>query len=42
MAMGMLVCVPAGRSEPIQSPTRGARYPSSTPAAMARKIQSVR
>ena len=25
MAMGMLVCVPSGRSEPIQSPTPGAK-----------------
>ncbi len=42
MAMGMLVCVPAGRSEPIQLPNAGAKYPSATPKAIARKIHNVK
>jgi hypothetical protein len=41
-AMGMLVCEPSGCSDPIHSPNAGAKYPSSTPAPMARKIHSVR
>ena len=42
IAIGMLVCDPSGRSDPIQSPTAGAIYPSSTPAPIARKIHSVK
>ena len=42
IAMGMLVCVPSGRSDPIHWPKPGARHPSSTPSPMARKIQTVR
>ena len=41
-AIGMLVCVPSGRREPIQSPTPGAKYPSRTPAPIARNIHNVK